>query len=56
MAEEAKRLGRCGGRVHQIDLDALAEEKACSIPAEPCDPLEKDLDELFGSSNRRKPS
>ena len=50
MAEESKRLGKCDGRVHQIDLDGIEDEKACAIPAKPTDPLERDLDILFSSS------
>ncbi|MCX6646788.1 MAG: hypothetical protein NTY09_10615 [bacterium] len=49
MAEESKRLGKCDGRVHQIDLDRIEDEKTCAIPAKPIDPMERDLDILFNS-------
>lgn len=50
MAEETRRLGKCDGQVHQIDLDGIEEEKACAIPAAPVDPMERDLDILFKSA------
>ncbi len=53
IAEEVKRLGKNGGRVHRIDFDEVEEEKACAIPGKSSDPLEKDLDELFSSSDRK---
>jgi hypothetical protein len=57
IASEAKRLGSCGGRVHRIDLNDVDEEKVCAISFKPKDPLEKDLDELFGSlDDEKKPA
>lgn len=53
MTEETKRLGKCEGRVHHIDLDDVEEEKACGIPAAPSDPMERDLDILFDSTKSK---
>ncbi len=53
MAEETERLGKCAGRVHHIDLDAVEEGKAFAIPAAPCDPMERDLDILFDSTRAK---
>lgn len=53
IAEEMERLGKCAGRVHHIDLDAVEEEKAFAIPAANCDPMERDLDILFDSTRAK---
>jgi hypothetical protein len=53
IAEETKRLGECGGRILKCDFEELDLEKVCSIPAAQRDPLERDVDALFGSSGKQ---
>jgi len=53
IAEETKRLGECGGRILQCDFEDLDVEKVCSIPAVKRDPMERDVDALFGSSSKQ---
>jgi hypothetical protein len=55
IAEEAQRLGRCGGRIHRIDLDEVDDEGASLIRPPSIDPLERDVDVLFGPTNKRRP-
>jgi len=54
IAEEARRLGDCGGKVIHIDLNAVDDDRTCSIPGAPSDPLERDLDVLFGCREKNK--
>jgi hypothetical protein len=58
IADETERLGKRGaGVVHHIDLDEVDESGAKCVPMSPVDPLERDVDLLFGSSEkRRRPS
>ena len=58
MADEAYRLGKSGkGIIHRIDLDEVDKEPTELQPIGPQDPIERDLDLLFGSEQRvSKPS
>ena len=56
IAEEAKRLGGGNGRVHHIDLDEVDDEGKMLIQSPVLDPIQRDLDLLYGSSNGRKKS
>ncbi|HEX9745793.1 MAG TPA: hypothetical protein VGB30_10235 [bacterium] len=55
IAEEAKRLGKNGaGIVHQVDLDKVENEAVSMPPIKMPDPLERDLDLLFGPNGNSK--
>jgi hypothetical protein len=55
MADEANRLCKRGGTVvHKINLDDLEEETYCILREPNGDPLERDVDLLFGSSAKRR--
>jgi len=47
MADEARRLGKCGSVIHRINLDEVEEESNGKNASCPGDPLERDLDLLF---------
>ena len=57
IAEEAERLGQIGaGIVHRIDLDEVDEQAPSVVPKVRLDPLERDVDLLFGSSEKPRRS
>jgi len=55
MLDEANRLGQNGSCVvHKIDLDKIDESAEVKPKVVSSDPLERDLDVLFESSEKRK--
>lgn len=55
ITDEAERLGKKGnGIVHKIDLEQVDKTPVNLTPVAPPDPMERDLDVLFGSSKRNK--
>ena len=55
IADEAERLGKSGAEiVHHIDLDEVDEKPITCIPVKPLDPLERDVDLLFGAGEKDK--
>ncbi len=56
ITDEAERLEKCGaGVVCRIDLDEI-EETPSFKALRPVDPLERDIDLLFGSTFKRRRS
>ncbi len=56
IAEEAERLGQCGGRVLHIDLDDIDADGSDCVPTPSIDPLERDVGFLFGPMSKRRGS